>query len=136
MNKPIVIAIDAMGGDNAPKKIIDGIELYQQKNKNVFYKLFGDKNSINNSLKNKKINKQSYEIFHTENNIKGEVTVVISEKKENSKNLDYLDESDKKKIKKLIKNFSLKDIASLISEEKNISKKLIYNYCLKLKNEK
>ena len=31
MNKPIVIAIDAMGGDNAPKKIIDGIELYQQK---------------------------------------------------------------------------------------------------------
>ena len=42
MNKPIVIAIDAMGGDNAPKKIIDGIELYQQKNKNVFYKLFGD----------------------------------------------------------------------------------------------
>ena len=71
-----------------------------------------------------------------ENNIKGEITVVISEKKENSKNLDYLDESDKKKIKKLIKSFSLKDIASLISEEKNISKKLIYNYCLKLKNEK
>ena len=71
-----------------------------------------------------------------ERNIKGEITVVISEKKENSKNLDYLDESDKKKIKKLIKNFSLKDIASLISEEKNISKKLIYNYCLKLKNEK
>ena len=71
-----------------------------------------------------------------ENNIKGEITVVISEKKENSKNLDYLDESDKKKIKKLIKSFSLKDIVSLISEEKNISKKLIYNYCLKLKNEK
>ena len=69
MTNPIVIAIDAMGGDNAPKKIIDGIELYQQKNKNVFYKLFGDKNSINNSLKNKKINKQSYEIFHTENNV-------------------------------------------------------------------
>ena len=33
MNKPIVIAVDAMGGDNSPKKIIDGIELYFQKNK-------------------------------------------------------------------------------------------------------
>ena len=36
MNKPIVIAIDAMGGDNSPKKIIDGIELYQKKKKNFF----------------------------------------------------------------------------------------------------
>ena len=61
--------------------------------------------------------------------------LTLTEKKENSKNLDYLDESDKKKIKKLIKSFSLKDIASLISEEKNISKKLIYNYCLKIKDE-
>ena len=34
MNKPIVIAVDAMGGDNSPKKIIDGIELYHQKNIN------------------------------------------------------------------------------------------------------
>ena len=38
MNKPIVIAIDAMGGDNSPKKIIDGIELYSQKNNNIFKK--------------------------------------------------------------------------------------------------
>ncbi len=36
MNKPIVIAIDAMGGDNSPKKIIDGIELYQKKIKYFF----------------------------------------------------------------------------------------------------
>ena len=39
MQKPIVIAVDAMGGDNSPKKIIDGIELYHQKNKNIFFKL-------------------------------------------------------------------------------------------------
>ena len=44
MKNPIIIAVDAMGGDNSPKKIIDGIELYLQKNKNVFFKLFGDKN--------------------------------------------------------------------------------------------
>ena len=45
MSKPIVIAIDAMGGDNSPKKIIDGIEHYHKKNKNmkksinIFYSL-------------------------------------------------------------------------------------------------
>ena len=70
MNKPIVISVDAMGGDNSPKKIIDGIELYQQKNINIFYKLFGDKNLIEKSLKNKKIDNQSYEIIHTDDSVK------------------------------------------------------------------
>ena len=71
-----------------------------------------------------------------ENDLKGEITVVISEKKDDIKNSKRLDESDRKKIKKLMNKLSVKDIVSLISEEKNISKKLIYNYCLKLKNEK
>ena len=52
MNKPIVIAVDAMGGDNAPNKIIDGIELYHQKNIDILYKLFGNKDLIEKSLKN------------------------------------------------------------------------------------
>ena len=46
MKKLITIAVDAMGGDNSPMKIIDGMELYHQKNKDIFYKLFGDKNII------------------------------------------------------------------------------------------
>ena len=75
------------------------------------------------------------ELNNFENNIKGEITIVISEKKNKTKNIS-LDESDKSKIKKLMKKFTVKDIASLISEEKNISKKEIYNYCIKLKNEK
>ncbi len=81
MNKPIVIAIDAMGGDNSPKKIIDGIELYQQSNKNIFYKLFGDKNLIEQNIKSKKINAKSYEIIHTENNIKGEDSALAAAKR-------------------------------------------------------
>ena len=36
----------------------------------------------------------------------------------------------------MIKKLSIKDITDLISQNKNISKKEIYNYCLKLKNEK
>ena len=70
-----------------------------------------------------------------EKSLKGEITLVISEKK-NKKNIsNSLNESDKKLINKLIKKFSVKDITNLINEVKNISKKEIYNYCLKLKNE-
>ena len=68
-------------------------------------------------------------------NPKGEVTVIISEKK-NHEVIETLNESDKKKIKKLILNKSIKDIVGIISEEKNISKSKIYNYCLQIKNEK
>ena len=81
MNKPIVISIDAMGGDNSPKKIIDGIELYQKNNNNIFYKLFGDKNLIEKSLDNSKLNKQIYEIIHTDNNVKDEDSPLAAAKK-------------------------------------------------------
>ena len=64
--------------------------------------------------------------------LKGELTVVISEKKEKIKSKN-LDESDKKMIKILLKKMSVKDIVSLISKNKNISKKKIYEYCLSLK---
>ena len=64
---------------------------------------------------------------------KGEVTVLISEIK-NKKIVD-IDESDKKKIQKLIYTRSIKDIVRIISQEKNISKSKIYNYCLQIKNE-
>ena len=42
----IKIAVDAMGGDNSPKKVIDGIVNHQIKNKDVFYKIFGDEKEI------------------------------------------------------------------------------------------
>ena len=46
-----------------------------------------------------------------------------------------LEESDKKKINKLIKKMSIKDIIKKVSTDRDISKKHIYNYCLKIKNE-
>ena len=61
---------------------------------------------------------------------KGELTLVISE---NNNNLITLNDIDKKKIKKMIKNLSVKDIVKLITEEKEISKKEVYNYCLSIK---
>ena len=69
-------------------------------------------------------------------NPKGELTIVISEKGKIKKSSLKLEESDKKMIKKMIKKLSIKDITDLISQNSNISKKIIYNYCLKLKNEK
>ena len=61
---------------------------------------------------------------------KGELTLVISE---NISQLITLSELDKKNIKKMIQNSSIKDIVNLITKKKKISKKEIYNYCLSLK---
>jgi len=66
---------------------------------------------------------------------KGEITVVISELLEKQKKLKELKESDKKKIKSLIKKMTIKNIIKVIGAESNISKKEIYNYCLSIKNE-
>ena len=69
------------------------------------------------------------------NNLKGEITIVISELKNQKKASNILSESDKKKIHKLINKLTIKEIVNLISEGKNISKKEIYMYCLKVKND-
>ena len=67
---------------------------------------------------------------------KGELTIVISEKLKEKNSSIILKESDKIIIQKLIKKLSIKDITDLISQNTNVSKKEIYNYCLKIKNEK
>ena len=55
MKKMIRIAVDAMGGDNSPQKIIDGIELHNKKTNNVFYKIFGDEDLIKPEIAKKAI---------------------------------------------------------------------------------
>ncbi len=75
------------------------------------------------------------EISNFNNELKGEITLVISQKIK-SESEDYLSNMEKKKIRKLIKNLSIKDIVSEIKKNKDISRKEIYNYCLKIKNEK
>src|SRR6056300_150331 len=69
MSELIKIAVDAMGGDNSPKKIIDGIILNNQTNKNIFYKIFGNKTQIEQCIANK-IENNYFEIIHTENSVK------------------------------------------------------------------
>ena len=67
---------------------------------------------------------------------KGELTIVISEKKIDKKTSQILNESDKRNIEKMINKLSTKEITDLISQNTKVSKKEIYNYCIKLKNEK
>jgi 16S rRNA (cytidine1402-2'-O)-methyltransferase len=67
--------------------------------------------------------------------LKGELTVVLSEKLDKKKLL-ILNESDKRIIDKIINKLSTKEIAELIGQTSKVPKKEIYNYCIKLKNEK
>ena len=67
--------------------------------------------------------------------LKGELTIVISEKKKMKKDSLLLSESDKNNIRKMIKKLSIKEIVNLISQNNNIPKKKIYDFCLKIKNE-
>ena len=77
----------------------------------------------------KKLDKFNFEL-------KGELTLVISEKKFDKKTSSTLNESDKRIINKMINKLSIKEIVSLINQNNEISKKEIYNYCVRLKNEK
>ena len=79
-------------------------------------------------------NVDELEIFEKEP--KGELTVVISEKKINKNISKKLNESDMNIIKKMINKLSIKEITDILSQSSSVSKKEIYNYCLKLKNEK
>ena len=66
MSDLVKIAVDAMGGDNSPNKIIDGIIHNHCRNNKVFFKIFGKKKEIE-KLIDKKINTNNFEIIHTEN---------------------------------------------------------------------
>ena len=78
-------------------------------------------------------NVDDLEIFNKE--LKGELTIVISEKKIDKNHSRELSESDMNIIKKMINKFTVKEITEIVSQNKDISKKEIYNFCLKLKNE-
>ena len=69
MSDLIKIAVDAMGGDGSPKKIIDGIILNNKSEKNNFYKIFGKKDHILNLI-NDQLDKNSYEVVDTDNFVK------------------------------------------------------------------
>ena len=68
MQEKIKIAVDAMGGENSPKKIINGIINNQKQNKDVIYNIFGNKEKIEEIFP-KNYDKNTFKVFHTSNKI-------------------------------------------------------------------
>jgi glycerol-3-phosphate acyltransferase PlsX len=88
MNGKIIIAIDAMGGENAPFKNIQGVSLFLKKNKknDVFFNLFGNEDLITKEIIKNKIPNNKYKIFSTNTVVSDEQTplAAIKNSKESS----------------------------------------------------
>ena len=86
MKKIITIAIDAMGGENAPKKNIEGLDLFLKNNKSNDYSihLHGDETKINEELRNLKISSDKIKIIHSDSVVSDEESPLAAIK--NSKN--------------------------------------------------
>ncbi len=69
MNNPIKIAVDAMGGENSPEKVINGIHIHNNNIKDIFYNIFGDQNILDPLIKKIKLPENKYKIIHTTNKI-------------------------------------------------------------------
>ena len=66
-------------------------------------------------------------------NLKGELTIVLSEKYKGKNTKKLISESVTMQIKKMLKKYSHKDVVEFISKKENLPKKMIYNYCLRFK---
>ena len=80
MSQIIRIAVDAMGGDNSPDKIIEGISLHSKNSKDVIYNIFGDEQQIITFTKKYKIS-NNFKIFHTDEQITNEDSALTAAKK-------------------------------------------------------
>jgi phosphate acyltransferase len=96
MTTMIKIAVDAMGGDNSPNKIIDGIIHHYNLNKDIYYKIFGDKEKINELIEGK-VNNSNYEIVSTINKVMSEDSPLEAAKRGKDTSMWLAIESVKKK---------------------------------------
>ncbi len=84
MTKSVVIAVDAMGGDNSPKKVLSGISEFLKKNNDVFFRIFGTKSIIENELSKITIKKSFFEIINCDEVINDNDTPLSAAKKKNT----------------------------------------------------
>ena len=66
MSNPIRIAVDAMGGENSPYKVIKGIDIHYSNSKDVHYNIFGNKELILPYLNKTKLKDENFSLFHTD----------------------------------------------------------------------
>ena len=84
--RQVTIAIDAMGGENSPFKVLKGTEIFQKNEKNTKILFFGDEKLISHSIKQNNINILNYEIINAEDTISDEdnVNTILRSKKNSS----------------------------------------------------
>ena len=96
MKDLIKIAVDAMGGDGSPKKIIDGLIYNHKSNKENFFQIFGNEKEIRKFL-NDEISHDFFEIHHTENVVKSTDSPLEAAKRGKTSSMWLAIESVKKK---------------------------------------
>jgi glycerol-3-phosphate acyltransferase PlsX len=95
MDKKTIIAVDAMGGENSPDKILNGISLFLKDNKNIYFKLFGDQSKIEEKINKYKNIKNFCEIIHADQIIKDDESPLVAAKKNNTSSMWKAIESQK-----------------------------------------
>ncbi len=95
MNNKIIIAVDAMGGENSPQKIIDGIDLSLKENTENFFKLYGNKDQLSYLISKKRNIKNFCEIINCEDKIDDEESPLSAAKKNNTTSMWRCLESQK-----------------------------------------
>ena len=115
---------------SSPRKFLKNLKKFQEYFKDREVVICREMTKLHEEFVRLKVNN----LTNLNLNIKGELTVIFSEKKNLIKNFNYLDESDKKKIEKMLKKKTIKDIVKVF-KGKGIPKRIIYNYCLEKKNE-
>ena len=95
MNDKIIIALDAMGGENSPKKIIEGINLSIKNDKHNFFKLYGDSNQLNSLISKNNSITDFCEVIHCEDKVDDEESPLSAAKKNNKTSMWKAIESQK-----------------------------------------
>ena len=102
MLESVVIAVDAMGGDNSPNKIIAGISEYLKKNPNVFFRIFGKKRIVENEISKYKIKNNYYELIDCEDVVSNNDTPLTAAKKKGTSMWKAINDVKEKKSNVII----------------------------------
>ncbi len=102
MSKSVIIAVDAMGGDNSPNKIIAGISEYLKKNTNVFFRIFGKKRDIEEQISKFSIDKNLFEIINCNDVVENNDTPLSAAKKRNTSMWQAINDVKEKKSNVII----------------------------------
>jgi len=95
MEKKTIIAVDAMGGENSPEKILNGISLFLKDNKDIYFKLFGDQSKIEEKINKYPNIKNFCEIIHADKKIEDDESPLVAAKKNNATSMWQAIESQK-----------------------------------------